>query len=121
MNPIGRLGRHVTAKRLPPPVLDFDGEMQLKTLSDSTILLSFTPILRKNTLDVVRGIPPLLPFSHPHERTCGSTLFRIPPCREGTIRLQTSMPSRGFEPRPYGIAISMTNHYTGRAAKFDNQ
>ncbi|GFV95071.1 uncharacterized protein TNCV_3708671 [Trichonephila clavipes] len=28
-------------------------------------------------------------------------LFRVPPCRKGTIHLQTSMPSPGFEPRHY--------------------
>ncbi|GFU00745.1 hypothetical protein TNCV_4818991 [Trichonephila clavipes] len=42
-------------------------------------------------------------------------LFRVPPCREGTIHLQTSMPSPGFEARPYGTAISVANHYTGWA------
>ncbi|GFW60658.1 hypothetical protein TNCV_570041 [Trichonephila clavipes] len=27
------------------------------------------------------------------------------------------MPSTGFEPRPYGIAVSFTNHYTGWVAR----
>ncbi|GFX91837.1 hypothetical protein TNCV_3530361 [Trichonephila clavipes] len=40
-------------------------------------------------------------------------LFKVPPCRKGTIHLQTSMPSPGFELRPYGIIVSVTNHYTG--------
>ncbi|GFT65015.1 hypothetical protein TNCV_4465861 [Trichonephila clavipes] len=35
-------------------------------------------------------------------------LFRVPPCREGTIHLQTSMPSLVFESRP---SVSVTNHY----------
>ncbi|GFV77584.1 hypothetical protein TNCV_1071131 [Trichonephila clavipes] len=43
-------------------------------------------------------------------------LFRVPPCREGTIHLQTSMPSPGFEPRLYGTAVSVTNHYAEWAA-----
>ncbi|GFX09817.1 hypothetical protein TNCV_654161 [Trichonephila clavipes] len=43
-------------------------------------------------------------------------LFRIPSCREGTIHLQTSMPSPGFEPRPYGTAVSVTEYHTGWAA-----
>ncbi|GFT50890.1 hypothetical protein TNCV_1148171, partial [Trichonephila clavipes] len=30
-------------------------------------------------------------------------LFRVPPCRKGTIHLQTSM-SSGFEPSLYGTA-----------------
>ncbi|GFU24009.1 hypothetical protein TNCV_3332221 [Trichonephila clavipes] len=42
-------------------------------------------------------------------------LFRVPPCREGTIHLQTSPSSLGFEPSPYGTAVSVANHYTGRA------
>ncbi|GFX14822.1 hypothetical protein TNCV_1485651 [Trichonephila clavipes] len=42
-------------------------------------------------------------------------LFRVPPCRKGIIPLQTSMPSPGFEPTPYGIVISVANHYTGWA------
>ncbi|GFU86262.1 uncharacterized protein TNCV_369181 [Trichonephila clavipes] len=40
---------------------------------DNTICLGFTPILRENTLGVVRGLPPLFPFYQPHERTCDST------------------------------------------------
>ncbi|GFT39224.1 hypothetical protein TNCV_2897431 [Trichonephila clavipes] len=43
-------------------------------------------------------------------------IFKIvPPCRKGTIHLQTSIPSPGFEPRPYSKAVSFTNHYTGWA------
>ncbi|GFX11208.1 hypothetical protein TNCV_4424671 [Trichonephila clavipes] len=40
-------------------------------------------------------------------------LFRVPPCRKGTIHLQTSMSSLGFEPSPYGKAVSVANHCTG--------
>ncbi|GFT74059.1 hypothetical protein TNCV_3707911 [Trichonephila clavipes] len=40
-------------------------------------------------------------------------LLRVPPCRKGTIHLQTSLPSPGFEPSPYGTAVSVANHYTG--------
>ncbi|GFY28078.1 putative DD41D transposase [Trichonephila clavipes] len=43
-------------------------------------------------------------------------LFRVPPCRVGTIHLQTSMSSPGFELRPYVTAVSVANHYTGWAA-----
>ncbi|GFV98598.1 uncharacterized protein TNCV_1452841 [Trichonephila clavipes] len=39
-------------------------------------------------------------------------LFKVPPCREGTIHLQTSMSSPGFEPSPNSTAVSVTNHYT---------
>ncbi|GFW86823.1 transposable element Tcb1 transposase [Trichonephila clavipes] len=43
-------------------------------------------------------------------------LFRVPSCRKGTIHLQTSKSSPGFEPKPHGSPFSVTNHYTGRAA-----
>ncbi|GFT14434.1 hypothetical protein TNCV_4004101 [Trichonephila clavipes] len=42
-------------------------------------------------------------------------LFRVPPCRKDTIHLQISMSSPGFEPSPYGIAVSVANHHTGWA------
>ncbi|GFY25500.1 hypothetical protein TNCV_2486201 [Trichonephila clavipes] len=42
-------------------------------------------------------------------------LFKLPPYREGTIHLQTSIPSLGFEPRSDGTADSVANHYTGWA------
>ncbi|GFX21201.1 uncharacterized protein TNCV_4367801 [Trichonephila clavipes] len=41
-------------------------------------------------------------------------LFKVPPCREGTIHLQTSMSSPGLEPSPNGTAVSVANHYTER-------
>ncbi|GFU08724.1 transmembrane protein KIAA1109 [Trichonephila clavipes] len=44
-------------------------------------------------------------------------LFKVPPCRKGTIHLQTSMSSPGFEPSPNGTAVSVANHYTGWATK----
>ncbi|GFX95948.1 hypothetical protein TNCV_2085281 [Trichonephila clavipes] len=50
-------------------------------------------------------------------RLAARRLFRGPPCREGIIHLQTSVPSPGFEPRPHGTAVSITNHYTRWAAK----
>ncbi|GFX49493.1 hypothetical protein TNCV_4901351 [Trichonephila clavipes] len=37
-------------------------------------------------------------------------LFRVPPCGKGTIRLQTSMSSTEFEPRPYRIAFGLVIH-----------
>ncbi|GFT70296.1 hypothetical protein TNCV_2657731 [Trichonephila clavipes] len=39
-------------------------------------------------------------------------LFRVPPYREVTIHLQTSMPSPGFEPRPYDTAVSVASYNT---------
>ncbi|GFW56397.1 hypothetical protein TNCV_2089041 [Trichonephila clavipes] len=43
-------------------------------------------------------------------------IMQLPPCRESTIQLQTSMPSPGFKSRPYGKAVSVTTHYTGWSA-----
>ncbi|GFW37700.1 hypothetical protein TNCV_415861 [Trichonephila clavipes] len=40
---------------------------------DKTFWLGSTRILRKNTLVVVKDLPPLCPFHQPHDRTCGST------------------------------------------------
>ncbi|GFT85095.1 hypothetical protein TNCV_791281 [Trichonephila clavipes] len=57
------------------------------------------------------------PFTNLTRGHAARRLFRVPPCRKGTIHLQTSMPSPGFEPRPYGTTVSVTNHYTGWAVK----
>ncbi|GFU40561.1 hypothetical protein TNCV_3229621 [Trichonephila clavipes] len=42
-------------------------------------------------------------------------LFKVSPCREGTIHLQTSMSSPGFKLSSNGTAFSVANHYTGWA------
>ncbi|GFV50326.1 hypothetical protein TNCV_622341 [Trichonephila clavipes] len=42
-------------------------------------------------------------------------LFRVAPGLNGTKQLQTSMSSLGFEPSPYGTAVSVANLYTGWA------
>ncbi|GFV21242.1 hypothetical protein TNCV_183931 [Trichonephila clavipes] len=44
-------------------------------------------------------------------------LFGVPPCRKGTIHLQTPTSSPGYKPRPYDTALSVANHYTGWATK----
>ncbi|GFT27553.1 hypothetical protein TNCV_1276321 [Trichonephila clavipes] len=74
-----------------------------------------TPILRENTLGVVRGLPPLFPSTNLTRGPEATWLFTIPPCCKGTKHLQTSIPSQGFEPRPYDTAVRITNHYTGWA------
>ncbi|GFY35592.1 hypothetical protein TNCV_196921 [Trichonephila clavipes] len=43
--------------------------------------------------------------------------LEYPHAAKGTIHLQTSIPLPRFEPRPYGTAVSVTNHYTGWAAR----
>ncbi|GFT24380.1 uncharacterized protein TNCV_3252281 [Trichonephila clavipes] len=40
-------------------------------------------------------------------------LFRVPPCRKATIHKKTYMPPPGFEPRPNGTTVNITNYYTG--------
>ncbi|GFY25519.1 hypothetical protein TNCV_2486391 [Trichonephila clavipes] len=37
-------------------------------------------------------------------------IFKVHPCRKGAKLLQTSVPSRGFELRPYGTTVSVSNH-----------
>ncbi|GFU52965.1 hypothetical protein TNCV_1142571 [Trichonephila clavipes] len=39
--------------------------------------------------------------------------LEYPPAAKGTIHLQTSMSSPGFEPSPYGTTVSIANHSTG--------
>ncbi|GFW23285.1 hypothetical protein TNCV_3803841 [Trichonephila clavipes] len=41
--------------------------------ADDSTILHGCPSILKNTLKMVMGLPPLLPFHQPHERTCGST------------------------------------------------
>ncbi|GFX67493.1 hypothetical protein TNCV_3463821 [Trichonephila clavipes] len=55
--------------------------------------------------------PTFLPL--PPTSLAARRLFRVPPCCAGTIHLQTCMSSPGFEPSPYGTAVSAANHYTG--------
>ncbi|GFX13389.1 retrovirus-related Pol polyprotein from transposon TNT 1-94 [Trichonephila clavipes] len=52
-----------------------------------------------------------------HTRLEARRLFRVPPCHKGTIHLQTSMSSPGFKRSPYGITVSVANHYTGWATQ----
>ncbi|GFV30247.1 hypothetical protein TNCV_97231 [Trichonephila clavipes] len=62
-----------------------------------------------------KGSPaPFDPRTGTGQRTggCGS-LFLSTSRREGTV---PSVPSPGFEPRPYGTTVNVTNHYTGWAA-----
>ncbi|GFY23223.1 uncharacterized protein TNCV_3764621 [Trichonephila clavipes] len=52
----------------------------------------------------------------------GSSIYMGPecvvtPCLKGTIHLQTSISSPGFEPSPYGTAVSTANHCTGWATR----
>ncbi|GFU62816.1 hypothetical protein TNCV_4278991 [Trichonephila clavipes] len=57
---------------------------------------------------MVRGLPKTL-----RDNLCLDRELEYPPCGKGTTHLQTHMPSLGFKPRPYGAAVSITNHYNG--------
>ncbi|GFU08402.1 transposable element Tcb2 transposase [Trichonephila clavipes] len=75
--------------------------------------ISRCPDQREKTLVVVRDLPPLFPFTNHTRGLAARRLFRVPPCCKGTIHLQTSISSPGFEPRAYGIAVSVANHCSG--------
>ncbi|GFX17811.1 uncharacterized protein TNCV_2292601 [Trichonephila clavipes] len=77
---------------------------------DSTILLGSTPNLEGEIPGSGQG-----PSTNHTRGLAARRLFRVPPCRKGTIHLQTSMSSPRFEPSPYGTAVSVANHYTGWA------
>ncbi|GFV64812.1 hypothetical protein TNCV_809091 [Trichonephila clavipes] len=77
---------------------------------DSMILLCSTSILRENTLKEASNLSS--PSTNLTRGLVARRLLRILPCRKGTIHLQASIPSLRFKPRPYGTAVSDTNHYT---------
>ncbi|GFT97247.1 hypothetical protein TNCV_2205391 [Trichonephila clavipes] len=81
---------------------------------ESTIWLGYTQILSRtpwkgsgashlssSTTNLMRGFE-------------ARRLFRVPPCLKGTIRLQRSMSSTVFEPRPNGTVVYAIINYTGR-------
>ncbi|GFV05422.1 hypothetical protein TNCV_226331 [Trichonephila clavipes] len=70
---------------------------------DSTFLISSTP---------PQGWSGVCCLSSPSTNLTRGLAASRPPSRKGTIHLQTSMSSPGFEPKPYGIAVSVTNHST---------
>ncbi|GFW49691.1 hypothetical protein TNCV_357941 [Trichonephila clavipes] len=78
---------------------------------DSTIWLVSTPILREDT-GGSQGPPTSTPSTNHTRVLAARWLFRAPPCRKGTIHLQTSMPSPGFELGPYGTPVGIANYFT---------
>ncbi|GFV38345.1 hypothetical protein TNCV_3633521 [Trichonephila clavipes] len=71
-------------------------------------------IVGENTLGA-DGLKFLFPLIYVTKRLVARQLFRVHSCLKGTIHLQTSMPSLGFELRPYGTVVSVSNHFTGWA------
>ncbi|GFV48493.1 hypothetical protein TNCV_2395581 [Trichonephila clavipes] len=62
------------------------------------------------------GPPPLFLFHQPHERTCGSMAPKSTPMpRRHYTFTNIHVFSRIREPRLYGTAVSVANHYTGWA------
>ncbi|GFY01080.1 hypothetical protein TNCV_5075471 [Trichonephila clavipes] len=79
---------------------------------DSRIWIGYTSILRGNTLEGrVQGSHLYSPFTNLSKGLAVQRIFRVPPSRTGTIHLRTFMPSPGIKLRPYGRAVSVTNHY----------
>ncbi|GFV59840.1 hypothetical protein TNCV_4739681 [Trichonephila clavipes] len=137
-----RYGKHVVATELDSHVLPIDrvnsrrepdkntiivygGNMLLLMppdrllehhAGDSTILFGFDRISKENTLGGSGASHMSSPFTNLTRRLRALRLFRVSPCRKGPLHLQTSIPTQGFEPRPYGTsvsAVSVANHYTG--------
>ncbi|GFS81853.1 hypothetical protein TNCV_1544811 [Trichonephila clavipes] len=80
--------------------------------------INTTGCKKEKTLEGKLGEHPTTGDSHPSSPFINLTrglaarqLLRVSTCRKGTIHLQTSMPSARFKPRPYGTAVSVTNHY----------
>ncbi|GFU77461.1 hypothetical protein TNCV_3498341 [Trichonephila clavipes] len=85
-----------------------------KGLSDAC---RFHPNFEGEHPEGVQG-PPIFSLStNPTRGLAARRLFKVPPCREGTINLQTAMFSPDFENRLNGTAVSVTNHYTGWATR----
>ncbi|GFW88039.1 hypothetical protein TNCV_217111 [Trichonephila clavipes] len=79
---------------------------------DSTIWLISTPILRENSWGWSGASRPSNPSTNHMRGLAAQRLIRVPQCRKGTIHLQTSMSSPGFERSKYGTTVSVANHYT---------
>ncbi|GFV35630.1 hypothetical protein TNCV_5016451 [Trichonephila clavipes] len=74
----------------------------------------FHPNFEGEHLGAGQGLPPLFPFPQPHKRAASSTaILEYPYAVKALFYLKTSLPPPGFEPRPYGTAVSVANHYTG--------
>ncbi|GFX54167.1 hypothetical protein TNCV_2338031 [Trichonephila clavipes] len=86
----------------------------LSTMSVTEIFwLVSIPILRENTLGLVRSSHLSCPSTNLMRGFAARRPFRVPPHHEDNIHLQTSMPCMEFEPRSYGTAVSVANDYTG--------
>ncbi|GFS87283.1 myosin-I heavy chain [Trichonephila clavipes] len=86
-------------------------------VGDSTTWLCSSPVLRESILEVGDQGPP----TNLTRGIAARRLFRVPPCRTGTIHVQTSLPSPGFEPRSYCTTVGVTNHYTNWAPANNNE
>ncbi|GFW08833.1 transposable element Tc3 transposase [Trichonephila clavipes] len=78
---------------------------------DSKIRLSSTPILKENTLGVVKVSHLFSPSTNFTRGLAARRLFEVLPCRKGTIHLQTSNAFSGIRAQAQDTATSVTNHY----------
>ncbi|GFV05364.1 hypothetical protein TNCV_225751 [Trichonephila clavipes] len=100
------------SKRLATPGLD--GRLSLE------VFLSATKAIALFGLVPWRAFHHSSPFTNLMRGLVARRLFGVPPCRKGTIHLQTSMPSPGFEPTPYGTVqyAPLTTLPDGRQVMF---
>ncbi|GFX23293.1 hypothetical protein TNCV_1558921 [Trichonephila clavipes] len=68
------------------------------------------PILRKDIQMWSRASYLSCPSTNLTRGLAAQWLFRAPPCHKGTMHLQTSMISLGFELRPWDIVVRVTNY-----------
>ncbi|GFT81598.1 hypothetical protein TNCV_3674281 [Trichonephila clavipes] len=88
-------------------------------VGDNTIWLGSTPILRENIWGWSETSHLSSSSTHLMRGLAAQWLLRVSQSHKegGTIHLQTSMFSPGFEPRPYNTAVSITNFHTRWTAK----
>ncbi|GFY04474.1 hypothetical protein TNCV_4415621 [Trichonephila clavipes] len=79
---------------------------------DRTILALFHPNLEGEHPGGGQRSPTSFLSTNLTRRLAARRLFKVPPCREGTMHLQTSVSSQGFEPKSNGTAGIVANHYT---------
>ncbi|GFT26611.1 hypothetical protein TNCV_3604291 [Trichonephila clavipes] len=100
-----------TARNVAPAFSEYAETVR----SNHCIWLDSAAILSQNNLGRGLGASHLSsPSSNYSKGLLARRIFRELPCRKCMIRLQTSMPSPGFEPN--GIVFCVTNHYTGWVA-----
>ncbi|GFT94304.1 hypothetical protein TNCV_4376091 [Trichonephila clavipes] len=82
---------------------------------DNTICLGSTPIFRENIRRWSEAVQLSYPSTNFTRELAVRSLFRVPPCRKGTIHLQTSMLFRDLNPgRTTQQSVSLTTASGGQ-------